>query len=70
MAISARNVFKGKIVSVDTGPIMAHVKVDIGNGNVLSALISAESVKSLGLSVGSEASAVIKATDVMISTDV
>jgi molybdopterin-binding protein len=66
MQISARNVFKGRVAAVTTGPIMAKVKVDIGGGNVVTALISADSVADLGLREGVDASVVIKATEVMI----
>jgi molybdopterin-binding protein len=69
MKISARNVVKGKIVEVHKGATTAHVKIDIGNGVVLTSSITNESVDSLGLAVGKDAYAIIKASDVMIGAD-
>lgn len=67
MQISARNVIEGKVVGVRTGQVAACVKVDVGNGNVLTSMILAESVEELGIREGDEVSVVIKATEVMIS---
>ncbi len=69
MALSARNQFKGKVVSVKGGSVMSEVIVDIGGGHQIVSLISASSVKRLKLKKGSPAVAVIKATEVIISTD-
>jgi molybdopterin-binding protein len=69
MKISARNVVKGKIVEVHKGATTAHVKIDIGNGVVLTSSITNEAVDSLGLAVGKDAYAIIKASDVMIGVD-
>ena len=68
MALSARNQFAGKIVSIKGGAVMAEVVIDIGGHQIVS-LISASSVKRLKLKKGSPAVAVIKATEVIISTD-
>jgi molybdopterin-binding protein len=68
MKISARNVLKGKIVDVHKGATIANVKIDIG-GTVLTASITNESVDALGLSVGKDAYAVIKASEVMVGID-
>ena len=69
MALSARNQFKGKIVSIRLGAVMAEVVIDIGAGHRIVSLISTSSVKRLKLKKGSSAVAVIKATEVIISTD-
>ena len=66
MRLSARNQFKGKIVSVNKGMTTAHVRVDIGGGVVITSSITNEAVDELGLKAGDEAWAVIKASDVMI----
>lgn len=68
MAISARNQFKGKVVSIKQGSVMAEVVVDIGGGHQIVSLISSSSAKRLRLKKGSEATAVIKATEVILST--
>jgi molybdopterin-binding protein len=69
MKLSARNIFKGKIVDVATGPIAAKVQVDIGGGNVVTSTITADSAHDLGLAVGKEVSVVIKSSSVMLAVD-
>jgi molybdopterin-binding protein len=68
MRISARNVLKGKIVDVKKGATTAHVRIDLG-GSVVAASITNEAVDELGLKEGMTASAVIKASDVMVAVD-
>ncbi len=67
MKISARNQFKGKIVEVVKGQTTAHVRIDLGDGKVITAAITNEAVDDLGLKAGDEAVAVIKASDVMVA---
>lgn len=69
MKISARNQLKGKITAIKEGAVNAIVVIDIGGGNSISATISMDAVKELGLAVGSGAYAIIKATSVMVGTD-
>ncbi len=69
MALSARNQFPGKIASIKIGSVMAEIVVDIGGGHQIVSLISVSSAKRLKLKKGSPAVAVIKATEVIISTD-
>ena len=69
MKLSARNQLKGTIKEIEEGAVNAVVKIDIGGGNVISATISMDAVKSLGLSVGKEAYAVIKSTSVMVGVE-
>ena len=69
MRISARNQFKGKIIEVKKGATTAHVRVDIGNGQVVTSSITNEAVEELALKTGSAVTVVIKASDVMIATD-
>ena len=69
MKLSARNQLKGTVTEINEGAVNAIVKIDIGGGNVISATISMASVKELGLAVGREAYAVIKATSVMEGID-
>ena len=58
MKLSARNQFKGKVIDIQEGAVNGIVKIDIGGGNV-----------ELGLAVGKEAYAVVKATSVMVGVD-
>jgi len=64
--LSARNQLKGKILEVKKGATTSHVRIDIGNGIVITSSITNEAVADLNLETGDEAWAVIKASDVMI----
>ena len=64
--LSARNQFPGKVTAVETGAVNGIVKMDVLGGNTLTATISMGSIKELGLEPGVEATAVIKATSVMV----
>lgn len=66
MSISARNKIKGTVESVAEGAVNAIVHIKSAEGERISATISLDAVKELGLSAGKEATAVIKATDVMV----
>ncbi|MGE0212356.1 MAG: molybdopterin-binding protein [Parvibaculaceae bacterium] len=69
MRLSARNQLDGKVVSVNKGATTAHVKIDIGGGNTVTASITNEAVEELGLKAGAKVKAVIKASDVMVAVD-
>jgi molybdopterin-binding protein len=69
MKLSARNQIKGTIVEVKTGATTAHVRLEIAPGRIITASITNEAVEELGLKKGHAATAVIKASDVMIATD-
>lgn len=69
MKLSARNILKGKVVSVVLGQTTAHVKIELSPGVVVTSSITNEAVKELGLRVGMDAAAVVKASDVMIGVD-
>lgn len=69
MPLSARNQFPGKVISIQRGAVMSEVVLDIGGGHQIVALISTSSVKRLKLKKGGSAVAVIKATEVIVSTE-
>ncbi|WP_455538042.1 TOBE domain-containing protein [Terrisporobacter sp.] len=69
MRLSARNQFCGKVVEISTGAVNSVVKVELPKGGVITSTITNEAVKELELEVGSEATAVIKATSVILSTN-
>ena len=69
MKLSARNQIKGRIVAVTKGATTSHVRVDVGGGTIITASITNEAVDELGLAVGRDAYAVVKASDVMIAID-
>ncbi|WP_424360805.1 TOBE domain-containing protein [Methylocystis parvus] len=68
MKISARNVLEGAVKEIKEGATTAHVLVDV-NGQTLTASITNESVKELGLQVGGRVKVVIKSSDVMVAVD-
>ncbi len=69
MKISARNVLPGKVLAITLGATTAHVKIEISGGAIITASITNEAVEALGLEVGKPASAVIKASDVIVAVD-
>lgn len=69
MKISARNQIKGKILEVKKGATTAHVRLEIGPGQVITSSITNEAVDELRLKAGMTAFAVIKASEVMIAVD-
>jgi molybdopterin-binding protein len=68
MRISARNQLKGTVRGIRRGEAIANVEVDVA-GQRLVASITVEAVDELNLSEGSEVTAVIKASDVMLAVD-
>jgi molybdopterin-binding protein len=67
MRLSARNQIKGKIIGVQKGQTTGHVRLDIGNGVIITSSITNEAIDELALQVGDDATAVIKASDVMVA---
>ncbi len=67
MKLSARNQLKGTVVGVQKGQTTGHVRIDIGNGVVVTSSITNEAIDELGIKVGDAAVAVIKASDVMVA---
>jgi molybdopterin-binding protein len=65
---SARNRFAGVVRSVEVGGVMALVELEAGPF-LVTAAITRDSVEELGLAPGVAASAVVKATSVMIERD-
>jgi molybdopterin-binding protein len=66
MVLSARNRLRGTITSIETDGLMAEVVLELGDGQEVTSTITRGSVERLGLEVGDEASAVVKATEVMV----
>lgn len=69
MKISARNVFEGKIENVEVGAIMASVKIKIESPELITAIITTESVEKLNLKEGDTVSAIIKSTEIIVSKE-
>ena len=69
MRISARNQLKGTVVEVKKGATTSHVRVDIGNGQIVTSSITNEAVDDLGIKAKDHVTVVVKASDVMIAVD-
>jgi molybdate transport system regulatory protein len=69
LALSARNQFAGKVVKVEKGAVNGRVSVECACGKVFSASITNEAIDQLGLTVGAEAVAVVKSTDVLVAVE-
>ena len=63
--LSARNRFPGRVVSVEVDGVMALVEIEAGPFMVTAA-ITRDSVRELGLATGVAATATVKATSVMV----
>ncbi len=68
MKISARNKLSGTVRGIRRGEAIANVELEVA-GQRLVASITVEAVEELGIAEGSEVTAVIKASDVMLATD-
>ena len=66
MKLSARNQLPGTVTAVNRGQTTAHVKIDIGGGNSITASITVEAVDDLALKPGDKVSAIIKASEVIV----
>jgi molybdopterin-binding protein len=69
MKTSARNMLKGKVKQVKPGMVSTEVVVELPGGSEIVSIITKESADRLGLAVGKEAYAIIKATNVMIGIE-
>ena len=66
MKLSARNQLVGKVTAVKRGQTTATVKIDIGGGNSITALITLDAVDDLALKSGDQVTAIIKATEIIV----
>ncbi len=64
--LSTRNQLAGTVASVTTGAVNAEVALTLAGGDVITAIITNESVRNLGLTVGAKASAAFKAAHVVV----
>jgi molybdate transport system regulatory protein len=69
MKVSARNVFKGQVSEVQEGSVNAQVILTLAGGEKLVAVVTLDSLKNLGIAVGKEAVALVKAPWVMLMTE-
>ena len=69
MKINARNVLRGKVRQLRHSVVNTEVIIEMPNGNEIVSMITRESAEKLGLAVGKEVYAVIKASNVMTALD-
>jgi molybdopterin-binding protein len=65
-AVNVRNQFSGRIKEIVSGPVLSEVDIQTPAG-VVTSVITSRSIKELGLAVGSEVIALVKATEVAIA---
>lgn len=66
---SCRNQFYGKITAISSGGLDSEVAISLKGGEGIVATLDEQSVAALGLSVGSNVVALIKAPDILVVTD-
>ncbi len=69
MKLSARNIMKGRVKAIDVGAVNVEVTIEVAPGIEMTSIITKTSCESLGLVVGGEAYAVVKASNVMVAVD-
>ena len=65
MEISARNQLRGRVTAISFGGVMAEVHIQVGQNELVS-VITRGAVETLGIGVGDEVVAIVKATSVMV----
>jgi molybdate transport system regulatory protein len=65
--VSARNQLAGTVSALAPGAVNAEVVIDLDGGGSIAAIVTLGSVKSLGLAVGKRATALFKATSVIVA---
>jgi molybdopterin-binding protein len=66
MKLSARNQIAGTITAVKPGATTTHVTIEVSPTVTITASITNEGAEALGLKVGTKATAIIKASDVIV----
>lgn len=69
MKVSARNVLPGKVTNITKGAVNAEVVLSLRGGETIVAVITNSSVERLGLQAGTDAFAIIKASEIMVGED-
>ena len=66
MKLSARNQIQGKVKEINKGATTAHIKIDIGNNNIITSSITNEAADDLNIQPGDAITVIIKASDVIL----
>nr|1H9J_A Chain A, MOLYBDENUM-BINDING-PROTEIN [Azotobacter vinelandii]1H9K_A Chain A, MOLYBDENUM-BINDING-PROTEIN [Azotobacter vinelandii]1H9M_A Chain A, MOLYBDENUM-BINDING-PROTEIN [Azotobacter vinelandii]1H9M_B Chain B, MOLYBDENUM-BINDING-PROTEIN [Azotobacter vinelandii] len=64
--LSARNILTGTVKTIETGAVNAEVTLALQGGTEITSMVTKEAVAELGLKPGASASAVIKASNVIL----
>ena len=67
MALSARNHLSGTIDEIQWGDVLVHVVVRVAGDNLIESVITRRSAEEMALKKGDAVTAVVKATEVMLS---
>lgn len=67
LRFSARNLLRGTVSALNLGPVNADVSIALPGGNAVHAVITAEAARDLALAVGQPATAIIKASHVVLA---
>ncbi len=70
MNLSARNVWLGQIQSIEKGVVNSVVTIQLKGGDMVNSVITDNSVKRLGLEVGKEVMAIVKASNVLLGSKI
>jgi molybdate transport system regulatory protein len=66
ITLSARNILSGKVGKLSNGPVSSEVAIALPSGAMVYATITHDAVNELGIKEGMSASAVIKASSVIL----
>lgn len=69
MKVSARNIFTGKVSAITSGAVNSEIMLVLKSGHPITATVTKDAVKNLGLQIGKDTYAIIKASSVIIATD-
>jgi len=69
MKVSARNLLPGKIKEITQGAVNSEIVIEVAPGIEVVSIITKHSVDNMGLKVGMEVKAMVKASNVMVVTD-
>jgi molybdopterin-binding protein len=69
MRLSTRNQLAGTVANIETGNVMAVVKVTLDGGQQMTASVTKDAVNDLGLEVGQPVTVLVKSTEVMLAVD-
>lgn len=64
--ISTRNLLHGRVISITPGAVNSIVTVEVCSGQNITAVVTLDSLRDLGITVGSMVTVVINANDVLL----